>query len=103
MTLRFPLVLGIAVLTAGVLTAAPSGRQSPRAVAASAGTGDGAAHVLYLVPVWTGLNAATTDEVAAQAALLRQTFPQGPGVKLGFTTYIALDLQNWDVDTTSQA
>src|SRR5262245_41371912 len=62
-------------------------------------------NITYPMPVWPGIEAATPGEIATQIGILRDTNRIGEGlrVKVGFTTYIAFSMTQWNVNPTNQA
>jgi hypothetical protein len=60
--------------------------------------------ILYILPFWSGLIGADRATVDAQIADLRQRVgPEGPYVKLGFSVYIDVVMQDWTVDISNPA
>lgn len=60
------------------------------------------ADILYILPFWSGFSG-SSDEVIAQEYLRLTTRigPEGPYVKLGFSGYVFISMEDWDVDRAS--
>jgi hypothetical protein len=57
--------------------------------------------ITYILPQWLEFLAASGDEVSAQVAQLRMRIPEGPRVRVGFTTYIHVSMDPVDPSDTS--
>ena len=53
---------------------------------------DISSHVLYLAPMWINGDSVLDAEYDANATLLKQKFSSGAGVKLGFSSYLSIDM-----------
>ena len=81
-------VIAAAVVCAGV-------------VRGQSGPGLPTPHVTYLTPIWTGFIGANDADVAAAVATLRTRIGEGGGLKVGFATYLQIDMGDWNVDLSS--
>ncbi|MCX6546022.1 MAG: hypothetical protein NTV05_16625 [Acidobacteria bacterium] len=58
--------------------------------------------ILYILPYWGGYLGADDAAVSAEITDLRKRVgPEGPYVKLGFSLYIFLSMQDWNVDISN--
>jgi hypothetical protein len=77
------------------------------ASAATAGQTDRSAtndSPFYVLPLWTSFLAADEDTFAHEVGELRRRLgPESPRVRLGFTTYIFLSMEDWNVDPSDTA
>ena len=61
-------------------------------------------HITYILPQWVEFPTASDAEVASQRDVLRARIgPEGPRVRLGFTTYVKFEMTRSDVDPDDPA
>jgi hypothetical protein len=85
-----------AILTIVVLVVALIGHgAAPRAQGTAAVNPD---DILYILPTIAFIN----GSLAAETADLRTRLGEGPYVKMGFSLYIAVNMTDWNVDTTNR-
>ena len=73
---------------------------------AAAGPGGSAipqSNITYILPQWTAFTTTTDAAFASELAELRTRIPEGPRVKVGFTTYINISMNDPAVDPANAA
>ncbi|OFW20075.1 MAG: hypothetical protein A3G21_07360 [Acidobacteria bacterium RIFCSPLOWO2_12_FULL_66_21] len=84
----------IFVLLLCAATGAPAGQ-----VAGSAATGP----PFYVLPLWLEYQSAGEETVTREVQELRRRLgPESPRVRLGFTTYVFLSMDDWNVDVSDR-
>jgi hypothetical protein len=73
-------------------------------VAATAETQVNRDDILYLLPEWSGLATSDDATIDQQIGQLRQRLgPEGPYLKLGFTSYVDVTMNDWNVNLSDSA
>jgi hypothetical protein len=82
--LRRSLCCGVAVVVLG----------TPALPRAQAGTAIPQSNITYILPHWSGMAAAPLQTFLDEVTDLRARIPQGPRVKVGFTTYVYINMND---------
>lgn len=61
-------------------------------------------HVLYILPFWSGLGGSSEEALAAEVRNLRRRLgPEGRHVRLGFSGYVFVSMDDWLVNESDRA
>src|SRR4051812_45001706 len=81
------------VAAVGLLGTTSSARQARDTVPALP------AGVSYLLPIWPQYSIASETAFANAVSQLRTRIGEGPRAKIGFSTYVFVSMDNWNIDT----
>jgi hypothetical protein len=58
---------------------------------------------LYILPMFLKFSRVSNAAFEAQVATLRERFPEGGPIRVGFSTYLSISMGQWDITTEAEA